>query len=1441
MLSRVSEKTTLRIKIALVASWMIFTASLIFSWFPEDHALLINNGFWALVGLLPVIVMFAGHEAWRRICPISFVSTLPQVFRKWIKPNSSETIRKPKDGGWLERHHIVLQLSLLISFIVIRFCFATEDSFNLGLMIVALLGGAFSVGFIFDGKSWCNYFCPLSPVQSVFSATGGLLDSKSHLAAAPLRQSMCRKVGSPHDLPACVSCTKHCPDVDLEKSYWYRLTNADKRLMYYAYFGVVVAASYLLNRSDGNNGVKTSLLSWISVIAVAIGGSFASGLSMERILSFVTRKIERSNTGSKLKPITQHQTGLIFAWISINLFYRFIFPSSGLLSPLFVELTHIAVIILSSIWIVNNWSRSKDRYDFEVEAASSLKQKFDLSPWYEKESQIMTPVENIALTLEQRWILAKAVPFIRERERQDNFEKFAQKINNQNTIDSFEVQSILTSLADDMDLPLSSQFMNWQAQLHSQTDHGSWIRLKSFTNNILRLIQRQSRNGMTFEKLFEDARFMHLVHDLEKKHAISSDDLDRIKSIIGKNQERALAELQGLLVRFLFFSRALSKIKKSSNNHCSEGMLALMEVLREELVCLLISALQNMTLIGECHEIFECADILVYFGREEVSETVQRIKQNPIQSKIFLQCPALMMRISSGAANRNLSGHKGKTYQVVTEAVSALPDNETDVLWSLTESQNALVASLALFEVFTRSPNDAAQIAAHLKVKDISDWLLQDTLEYVLEQNAFLLRAVGQDYSFSYNGLQYVSAIEKTICLQRLAAFAHLDFQRLSVIAKSARFIQLNRKESVSIADYDRDLIHVVQGKIRPIQGAKNEAGGTEIKAVSDETIIAVINSREFRNHESFRGGFSYSVVGTLLERLTLTSAHIAPGTRLELHISDPSRHLAPLSAEIREIKEGVEFIVGSVSFPKVSRSLDIYTPVVCVFISLIDEKKYQFSTEICERVESDQKTMRLRWPKLIHRFERRNNERFCHVTACELILGGSAHSRSVWCTTIDISSGGLCVRLASEILQPNQMIDFRLLLETHFIKGKAKVGFVKTDSSGYSASLIFTENDQYKRTMIQKFIFKQIAKTNQTDEQSIQSQSAWDGSRKFIVSRKQVECHGTVSVYLKCESGEDCSDYLPGQFVTIGIDFYGLGRIYRCYSLSQSPQKDVYRITVRKKIASGAQNNGRDDGLMSTYINDHLQEGEQVWLKAPEGTFVLDMLSQKDVVLVAGGVGVTPLMAMLGWMSENTPNRRVYFFLGAKSSRDHIFRREIENILKNFARLTLRIFYSQPETEDRIGVDFDVTGGISVDHIKQLVPADSADFYICGPDAMMKSLSVELERWGVAKSRIHSEGFSAVNTNLASSSEGTGNVEFLGTSVKVPWNSQCRSLLELAEENSVDISSGCRRGTCGTCKAFLVEGSVKQCIGDEALVLKQGSILTCSYIPLGDIKLVKI
>ncbi|MBT5549587.1 MAG: 2Fe-2S iron-sulfur cluster binding domain-containing protein [Nitrospina sp.] len=347
----------------------------------------------------------------------------------------------------------------------------------------------------------------------------------------------------------------------------------------------------------------------------------------------------------------------------------------------------------------------------------------------------------------------------------------------------------------------------------------------------------------------------------------------------------------------------------------------------------------------------------------------------------------------------------------------------------------------------------------------------------------------------------------------------------------------------------------------------------------------------------------------------------------------------------------------------------------------------------------------------------------------------------------------------------------------------------------------------------------------------------AWSGFRKFKVVSKVPETNDITSFYLAPHDGKELPGFLPGQFLTFQITLPSQPQpVIRCYSLSDSPyHPDRYRVSI-KRVPAPRDNPSAAPGLVSGYFHDSLNENDIVDVKAPSGHFYLAMTKKTPVVLLAGGVGITPVLSMLNAITEIGSQREVWFFLGVRNKKEHVMKEHLEMVAKEHENVHLRVFYSAPAETDVLNEDYHVKGRVNVENFKPILPSSNFDFYICAPPPMVKDLRTDLADWGVPNKNIHFEAFGPATVKKCKADAGQAsnvkiNIQFEKSGKTVAWDAKAASLLDFAEANGIPIDSGCRAGNCGTCLTAIKSGEV-ELVGEPGSEPESGSCLACISVP---------
>lgn len=260
--------------------------------------------------------------------------------------------------------------------------------------------------------------------------------------------------------------------------------------------------------------------------------------------------------------------------------------------------------------------------------------------------------------------------------------------------------------------------------------------------------------------------------------------------------------------------------------------------------------------------------------------------------------------------------------------------------------------------------------------------------------------------------------------------------------------------------------------------------------------------------------------------------------------------------------------------------------------------------------------------------------------------------------------------------------------------------------------------------------------------EEREQKSGGWRGFRDFRVIKKEKESTFVTSFYLRPEDGQPLPTYKPGQYLTLQADIRGESYTHmRHYSLSHAPGNDFYRISVKKELGNGE----IPDGIVSTYLHDHVQEGDMLPFAVPAGDFTVKS-KELPIVLISGGIGLTPLMSMLQTVVKENPGRPVTYIHATQNSATHAMKSDIEGLVAAYANVHTYVIYDSPSDEDRRAKCFDKEGFIDLAWLQSVLSDNKSDFYFCGPMPFMKAVHQSLQTWGVPNDRIHYESFSPIS-----------------------------------------------------------------------------------------------
>ncbi|UEM01784.1 pyridoxamine 5'-phosphate oxidase family protein [Skermanella rosea] len=338
---------------------------------------------------------------------------------------------------------------------------------------------------------------------------------------------------------------------------------------------------------------------------------------------------------------------------------------------------------------------------------------------------------------------------------------------------------------------------------------------------------------------------------------------------------------------------------------------------------------------------------------------------------------------------------------------------------------------------------------------------------------------------------------------------------------------------------------------------------------------------------------------------------------------------------------------------------------------------------------------------------------------------------------------------------------------------------------------------------------------------------------RPFRIAKLIDESDVIRSFHLEPADGNGIIPHLAGQHLPIRVLPDGHAEpVTRTYTLSTAPSDGNYRISVKR------------EGLVSRHLHDRLSVGDIIEARAPAGGFTIDAAERRPAVLLAAGIGITPLLAMARHLvHEGLRTRRIrptWLFVSARTLAERAFDSEIAELVERSdgAVRLIRVLGDPTGAVERR--DYDVAGRITLELLRAVLPLDGYDFLMCGPPAFMRDLYDGLRAIGTPDDRIHAEAFgpaSLARTGvgpavqpMAPSKEAVP-VVFARSGKEALWEPGTGALLDLAESVGLTPDFSCRSGSCGTCATRILSGKVTYEHPIQAKVTEDVALI-CSGVP---------
>ncbi len=254
-----------------------------------------------------------------------------------------------------------------------------------------------------------------------------------------------------------------------------------------------------------------------------------------------------------------------------------------------------------------------------------------------------------------------------------------------------------------------------------------------------------------------------------------------------------------------------------------------------------------------------------------------------------------------------------------------------------------------------------------------------------------------------------------------------------------------------------------------------------------------------------------------------------------------------------------------------------------------------------------------------------------------------------------------------------------------------------------------------------------------------------WNGWRDFTVESTMPESEVIRSFVLVPTDGRAVMRHRPGQYLTFALNVPGAGHLKRNYSISSGPNDRSYRISVKREAMPGV-----PPGLASNWLHDHARPGTVLKVAPPAGEFFLNEKDDGPVVLLSGGVGLTPMMSMLETIAWSGRGQPTWYIHGAENGRLHAMGEHARELASQAHNITVRTFYNVPDPGDLLGRHYDERGLVTTDWLARNTPIQEAAYYLCGPRPFLRAMVGGLARTGVPLGQIRYEFFGPADELLA-------------------------------------------------------------------------------------------
>ncbi len=806
MLNRLSETRMHQIKWLLAVGWTVMIISLFydpvtpiltapttlsspFRMNPEDPCIRLQGEclaktpygmtariFWAMIVPAGLVIIFvAGHEVWRRICPLSFFSQIPRALgiqrKKKIVSDTGKTryqLFTVEKDSWLGRNHLYLQFAFFFLGLNIRILFVNSDRLSLAVFLIFTILSAILVGYLFAGKSWCQYFCPMAPVQMVYTGTRGLLDSQSHLGdKSAITQSMCREVdkATGQEKSACVACQNPCIDIDSERSYWDQIEKPDRKLLYFGYLGLVIGFYFYYFLYSGNweyyySGAWTHEVSQLANIfkpglfigekAISLPKIIATPITLAAFCggAYLACSLLESLYRKYLKwaghalPNTQilHRVFTICTFVSWNIFWMFGSRPNLALLPTWAErLFTGCIIVVSGFWVAQTFDRTADQYQRES-LSNTLRRQLkklgiDMSQFLQRGTDELKPDEI--------YVLAKVLPGFDRQSRLKVYQGVLEEALADGKTQSANSLEILQDVREELQITpdehykiLQSVGVESPSLLDPSIQRGreEQLRLTSYQRGMESLLMDLITSSVSIEDALKQRKKQ--IDALRTEYRINSEEQDQVLLAMfhpGSALLNTSATLLGQLQQSKMQQNALTKLPVNPKAPVYKLLLSIVVDQQHRIISQLLNILELLADDSSAPEIARTTGLLAHQTVKELLEINKPRLSAQIQQILVSQLPTTAGYHKQVVSGLHLTNIDNKITQITHIGSQSIPQiSLSETLQDLLQEVDPLTKAASLHALSQVDRNLSQNIID--KFDGCGEPLLQEVVDRILQR-----------------------------------------------------------------------------------------------------------------------------------------------------------------------------------------------------------------------------------------------------------------------------------------------------------------------------------------------------------------------------------------------------------------------------------------------------------------------------------------------------------------------------------------------------------------------------------------------------------------------------------------------------------------------------------------------------------------------------------